>query len=474
MLAILVLGLIFLAMVALTAVRPRAGMLTTLFFAPWSGLDVDLGIRITVYQVALAAVCLVTLARSLEPGWRVARPPVFGLLLAFVVYGVVWSMVQIAFVPKLAVGDSVLRGPEVRATIQVVLFLFALAPVLLVPWWLPRLEDLRAMWRVYITSAVVLAVIGWIQLAVWYGTGTNPMRLGAFNTLIGGAAFYDREGFFKVESLLVYRMNSFGYEPRFLGVVLALAMLLIQAAALTTPQVRKWWLAGIWLFLLISAALTFSTSAVLLWGVGSAMLLPGAWLFGVPIRRSATSIAATIALFATPLVLGVAAAEAAGYPVIDVLSERTIERLTESGAVEDFDLAILDYLEAHPMSAVTGVGIGNAHLYAMPYVLPEFLEYTEGMVFIAKTQYLKFISEIGVIGFGLFLLWYARLVALAAPVVRHHGALAALPAVAVAGLAVFLATIQITPEAMLLMGALAAAAARPAVAAAPRLAPTGA
>lgn len=73
--------------------------------------------------------------------------------------------------------------------------------------------------------------------------------------------------------------------------------------------------------------------------------------------------------------------------------------------VEDFDRAVLGFLQEEPGYLLTGVGLGNAHLYANEY-LPTFaIPYAADTAFVAKSGYLRLISEVGLVGLALFLLW---------------------------------------------------------------------
>jgi len=158
--------------------------------------------------------------------------------------------------------------------------------------------------------------------------------------------------------------------------------------------------------LFVTMLATFSTSGLGLWLIASLTLIPACLLFRIPLARSPAQLLGAAAAFIVPTVIVIAAIQSSGFDIIGLLSERTIERLGGDGAIEDFDLAILSFLASHPGAAIAGTGLGNAHLYATPYLDPLFALYAEGNVFIAKTLYLRLISEVGVIGFFLFLGWY--------------------------------------------------------------------
>lgn len=450
---------VFAAMVVLAARSLRAGLLAIVFLTPWNGFDVDFGLRVSAYQVTVAAVLAVAFVRSLQPGWHVQRPAAGRLLAVFVTFAVCWSLLQLAFIPRIEIASGFTRQPEVRAPIQIALYVFSIMPALLIGWTMRGSDDLRAMLRTYLGSVALLGLIGWVQLAVWYATGTNPLPVGVVNDWLGGSA-QTRVGSFDFGALAIYRMNSLAGEPRQLGTALVFAMLLIQSVMLTARLVDWRRLAPLWGFFLITAAATYSTSAVATWLIGTAVQLTLPWLLGVPIRRSLGQLATGVLIALTPIVLAIGVAQLRGLPVLDLIADRTIDRIDANGAVEDFDLAIIDWLKARPADIVLGAGLGNAHLYAGPYLQPEFRWYAEGSVFTAKQQYLRLVSELGLVGLVLFLGWYAVLAIDVARLARRNGgeALAPLVSIGLVTLLVFLATGSVIGEFWAVAGALAAAA----------------
>ncbi len=454
--ALLAVCLFFAVMAGVAIANARVALLVTIFLVPWSGLDVDVGLRITAYQVSLAALLAVTLVRLTQPGLAPQRIAAGTLFAAFLLYAVVWSLLQIGFLPQVEVITVGLRGPLVRAGIQILLFIFAVTPVVLIPMYVRQRDDILVMGRLYLASVIVLTIIGWLQLAGWYATGTNPLPIGAFGNALGSLYSDARSGSFALDALNIYRMNSFAGEPRDLGIDIIIAIMMVQAIALTAERPRTWTLALLWLLLFASMLATFSTSAIGLWTIASVGLLPACLLFRVKIQRRTSSLFAVAAAFIVPMLLLVVGLEAYGIPVINILSERTVERLSSDGAIEDFDLAILDYLKVAPGSAVTGVGLGNIHLYATPYLDPLFALYAEGNVFVAKTQYLRFISEIGVIGLALFLGWYLQLTILARRAIVGMPELAPLIPTVAGILVICMGTFQAITTGYILAGAMTA------------------
>lgn len=401
----------------LAATNPRAAVLVVIFFVSWSGLEIDVGLRITVYQLLLLPLLLVTVARSTFPGWQPPALPAPTLFVLLVLQASIWSLLQVGMIPTAAVGDSALRGPTARAIIQMLLFLFTISPAVIIACWLKDSDDVLKAFRIYMASLVVLALLGWFQIIVKYSTGVDPSPIGALNVALGGSASIgEREGQFAFEALKIYRMNSFAGEPRSLAVALAVGMLALQILALVVPGRPRFRFVMLYIFLFLTQLATFSTSGIGVWIVGTIATLPLLWVTRTPIARRTSSllVAATSVCFL--LVAIVAGLEANDVPILDLLGERTTERITRDGAIEDFDLAIIDYFRAEPAAMILGAGLGNAHLYAMPFLDPLFALYAEGRIFVGKSGLIRTISETGIVGLALLLAWFGRLILLAAAV----------------------------------------------------------
>jgi len=448
----------FLGMVVLAIRAPRTALLAMVFFAPWSGLNADFGLQISAYQLTIIAVVLVTLARSLQPGWRPARPAAVRVLAGLVLFATLWSLLQLAFLPNAEIQQSGLRGPLVRAPIQIFVFALALSPALLIAWSMRTADDLKSLLKAYLWSAAVLAAIGWFQLIVWYATGSNPIPIGIVDSLVGGAA-RERTASFDFAALAINRMNSLAGEPRQLGGAMVFAMLLLQAVMLTARRVDWRRLGPFWAFFAVTAVPTYSTSAIALWVIGTVVQIVATPLFGVRIERSLRQLVGALLIVVVPFGMAIAGAEASGIPVVDLFASRTIERIDANGAVEDFDLAILDWLRSRPADAVLGAGLGNAHLYAAPFLGLEFRWYAEGNVFTAKPGYLRTLSELGLAGLLLLLVWYGVLMVDAARLLRRPGnaALAPLIPIAAMTLAEYMATTAVVGEFWCMGGVLAVA-----------------
>lgn len=411
MVTAIIVGVLAAVAFGLALTKPRAALYGVIFLAPWEGLDVDVGLRLSAYQVALAPLVLISLLRLGRRGAGRTVSLSTHVLTLFILYAIVRSLLQVPFLPDAQVSGGVMRSPEVRAIIQIAMFLFVISPVFIVPLILKQPGELVGAAKVYLAAVLVLACLGWIQLLIWYGTGTNPLPIGYVNDLLGGVVDV-RDGAYEFMDLWVYRMNSFGGEPKNLGQAFVVGMMIIQVMLTTTRSLSAKKLYYLWILLAVSTVATLSTTAFFLWVIGTGVHLAAQKMFRVGYERTRFASVRLAIVMLIPLMVLISSAEAMGIPVVDMLLDRTVNRVAESqfGVFEDFDSAINDYFFDYPMSAIIGVGLGNIHLYADSYLDPEVAIYAGGAVFVAKAQYLRFISEIGVVGLGLFLFWYWLLV----------------------------------------------------------------
>lgn len=384
--------------------RPKSALLTAVFFIPWAGLDVDIGLRVTAYLIFITPLFFGVALRALSargPG-NVFLP--LGVLNFLVLYAIVWSLAQVPFLPEASISGGSMREPMARSVVQVVMFLITLSPLLVVPALIRNATDLRRLGQIYLASTVVLAMIGWLQLGVWTATGSDPLPVGFFDNLLGGSAT-NRSGVFSYEGGLVYRMSSFGGEPKGMGASLAVALLLLQSGIPIKSSLRR----SLWYFLFASMVATFSTMGLLAWfGASLVQFFTTADLrlkLRTPKFRISRSGLLSILIASTASAM--IAFSPAGNRVIEMVEMRTVDRVTEvdRGYLEDFNVAITDFLLDQPLFLVTGVGLGNVHLYANDYLPIETQWYAAGKPFVAKSLALKLASELGLAVVLVFSYW---------------------------------------------------------------------
>jgi hypothetical protein len=370
--------------------------------APWTGLDVDAGLRLTAYLIVLGPLFAVASMRVVlgsadqaGPGWNA--------LWLIVIYAAIWTLVQLPMLPDAWVEGGGLRQPAVRSVAQILMFTLSLAPLWIVPMLIRNRLDLYRTGRIYIVSCVVLCALGWLQLAIWYVTGSDPFPIGFVNELLGGRGEI-ASGIFVHEGALVYRMSSFGGEPKGLGAGLAVALLLLQADMRLAGRAQTW----LWPLLFVSLLATFSTMAILGWLAASLVQVFVSPRFGITIPPLGQLVDRALkwGWRLLPIVL-ILVLIGGGAQIFDLIEFRTTGRLAtrDGGVVEEFNAAVLGFLTSQPLWAVVGTGLGNAHLYADPFLPAYSLRYAAGTVFVAKSALLRWISEIGLITFLMFAYW---------------------------------------------------------------------
>lgn len=422
--------------------RPRGVFCAAVFFAGWAGLSIDVGLRVTPFRLLMAILGVTLLLRFALRGSSRIRSVMPTAFWAFALFAVARSVVQIPLVPEAEVLGGPLRSPEVRSTFQLLVFALEISPVIVAPLLLRTAGDVWGVGRIYVISTVLLALLGWLQLAFWYGTGNNPLPLGFVDYLFGrelsvADAPSLREGVVSFGGVSLYRMSSLGGEPKQLGMSLALALLLLQLSVSVPVTRRQPAALLLWVFLFVSMLLTLSTSGLFVWILGSlALIIFGPWFEAqravfAKVTHSLSMMLGFSALAMAAILTFLPVAQQKLGRSADVLAlarARTIDR----GFVEDFDAAVIGFLQEHPGYLWLGVGLGNAHLYADEY-LPQHAAAASGTAFVAKSGYLRLVSELGVVGLALFLWWTAAQIAMLRTLQRLKPDSPDLPGPALAG-----------------------------------------
>lgn len=397
--AILTLILFFVVFLVIALRSPRYAMFAMFFLAPWHGLDIDIGVRITGYRLVVAALVIAIGLRMSLGKNRYRFVKSHRWLWLFVLYALVNCIIQISLLPQTGLfSGGALRSGLLRPVAQIFMFGLTLAPLFLVPLSVRKTSDIISLGKTYLWSVTILAVLGWLQLGLWYGIGFNPFPIGLVNSFLGGSINHVlREGVDFVGYVSVYRMNSFGGEPKGLATGFAVGLLLLQAGGDSVLLWRRKTIL-LWGFLMASLLLTWSTSGVFLWLIGTVVLmLLGAG--GVVVKKYNRRILLTSSV----VVLAIMAITSLLYikdpgNVFHTLIER---RFIGRNPIEDFDEVVLLFLKDQPGYLIFGVGLGNIHLYAEHYIDPLY-RFMFGNIFVAKSGYLRIVSELGLVGFLLF------------------------------------------------------------------------
>ena len=403
----------------LAARNPKRALLWAVALLPWFGLDMDIGLRVTAFQLFILPIVIIYVIRGLPISLAVGQHVV--PLALFIGYALAVTFVMLPFLPEVEIAGGVLRTPIARSLVQILVLLFTVLPLLLGARLLRTQQSLVDVARIYLGSSLLLAAIGYLQMGIWYATGENPLPIAYFDTLVTGKADQYRSGAFPLEDITVFRMNSLGGEPKHLGQALVVAFLILTMGFNVRLKPIASMFAAKATFLLVAIFLTQSTSAFMLLVAG----LLGIFAFGSGALKGlrvarVLAIAAAIALAGSAIVT-----YWLNLPVAELIAARTSERFYASeydyGFLDDFDAAVVSYLSGHWISLLFGVGLGNVHLFADSYLAPRVAAFAGGTSFVAKMGLLRIVSETGLIGAVLFLLFVFRLCVAALQQERNLG-----------------------------------------------------
>jgi hypothetical protein len=377
-----------------------------LFFVPWFGLQANIGLTINIDRLIAAGLLGWVFIQS---GPRAMRG--FGLFFAYIALD---TAAQSVTLPATVRDFTLLQG-EWRWAFQIVMWGLLIGPAAVVAG--ARDESLaRNALRAFAASAAVLSILAILQSLVYFTLHVDLFPIGMFDP--AGAV---RSAAFQADAFggrSVFRAGALGGEPKHLAISLALAIGVISTELVYDDVLR--WPRRVVLVVgaLCSVALvaTFSTQGIVL-----------AVLNVLGVVASAPAIGRVKRLRVRPLFVSLAVIVALGIAIpglSDVLEQRTVERLGETGGMEDSNIAVWDWLRDNPLYWPLGTGLGNVHLYAASYVPGEFLFYMGGRIFVAKSGLLRLLSEIGVVGLIAFLLTALAPVRLLIPHARKGRGLA--------------------------------------------------
>jgi O-antigen ligase/polysaccharide polymerase Wzy-like membrane protein len=254
-----------------------------------------------------------------------------------------------------------------------------------------RFLFVRCIWA-FVAGMVVNCVYGALQLALQVGAGVNldtlvvgPLTAGQGKQ--GGINVFGQVGGEKT----VYRINALTGDPNHLGVMLCVPIFIVVAWYLRARRARRWAVPVLVLMLAVQT-LTLSRSAALGDVVGLLVLLPGLRGHLPPARRLAIGAAAL-------------AAVAAGVYVSSTFVQTVISARTQlSGS------GVLTHLQFYQL---VPPALDPNPLFGMGYnTFAVFYEFLTGRTdYGPHSSWVATLVETGMVGFALYLAYFAWLVA---------------------------------------------------------------
>ena len=384
---------------------PNAALRAMVVLIPWQGLEFDFGVRVLPSVLIGGLLFVLTLQRATLRG--VPRGAVLGAVAA---YAILWTILVMSFLPSAEVSGRFARQPVASSALQILMFLITISPVWIVPRIVKDNAEIVLIGKLFLLSLCILAFLGWIQMGVWGATGRDPFPVGYVNEILGGTQGVKSGIIWRGDSM-IFRMASFGGEPKVFGISMLVGLLVIQGGWLGKRERKRW---ALWCFLFASLVASFSTMALIGW-VGATVLQfairPGLDVGFPRSIRCKRGLAPIVLLFLIVFAVGsigsIGSIGSDGSALIKLIEDRTVTRVSSEGqgVLEDFNVAILGFLENNPSWAITGTGLGNAHLYANAYLPEDAVRYADGTAFVAKSGALRWVSEVGTMTLIMFIYW---------------------------------------------------------------------
>jgi hypothetical protein len=361
-----------------------------IFIMPFHSWYYNVGLNLTIYQIMIFVIWIslvISLTNEKIKAFNITNIPTA----VFILFAIVNSSLMSIFVIDdfMNIEGFFRSNGRFIGQILFLLLLTSLYPIASI--YIKNIKDIVKYLKMYLYGISVLSILGLIQLLVYYGSGVDifPLRIDD-DIIISSIHTADGISYF-------FRLSSLGGEPKGLSISLIFGFFIIHVFNkqgiffFKHDQILKY------IFITV-ASLTLSTSGIImfivlifvykiyiLFSVKKYILLSSKSKKTVPLILMA--FVGILLLFYWDL-------------VFELITQRIIERNIIS---EDFDFAVQGFLIDFPNYLIFGSGLGNIHNLAYPYIPETSLRYMEGNIFQAKSGYLRLISELGVIGFFLFL-----------------------------------------------------------------------
>lgn len=414
--AVFVLTIVFIALT-----KPKLLYYIMVFFAGWYSIFLDVGLMITAYRLTVLVFlfCIPVYLASRKGMFRLPQSTKY--LFVFIFYAVITSVTSQFYIPESNIVDFT-RG-QGRWLFQIVMLFINVTPAFLPLLFFKRKEDVETTAKVFISSTFILCLFGWIQTFIFYLYGIDVFPVFR-EGLIGS-----RSQSMGVDMLgmTLFRMHSLGGEPKDFAITAVVSIFLLILTGVSGKRSFRF-RGSLVAFFLASLFMSLSTSGLVVLLAGMALIaILSFFIKDVTLGFVFKSIAVfvVVALMLTAFLI------IKDFLTMDSAKELMLERTIRRSPIELFDAAVIDFLSVHPGYGIFGVGLGNIHLYAWDnlvqyasenrlagWVLKSYYSF----VFVPNSGYLRIISEIGIVGLGLFLYAYLLPVRLNFKYLRYvHG-----------------------------------------------------
>lgn len=364
-------------------IRKKIDLLeTTFFLLPFNQIVFHVGLNLAAYQFFIILLWIVIFLNKK----KIVFQNIY--LMSYIAYSIIITLlVGLLYMNNVHSNGGFFRG-EGRMFAQIFLFilLFSLVPIVYV--YVNKIEDILKYTKSFLFGLVVLSLLGMIQWLIYTQLNIDIFPLSLRDGLL-------LSGKDLIDGQLIFRISSLGGEPKGFAISLAIGFMILQTFNIKNIQIFKYDNA-IKIIFFISLLFTLSTSGYVLFFILLIILLLSSltkefWQN----KRTIKYIIALVIILLFSFIM---------YHdmIYSVLEKRIFSRNITS---EDFDLAVKFFLFNQPKFSIGGVGLGNVHNFAFNYLPITAKHYMMTGIFIAKSGYLKLLSEVGIIGSILFYIY---------------------------------------------------------------------
>lgn len=372
--------------------KPLYAFYLAVFSIPFKSLYLWIGTNIELWKI-LSAAALVFYGPSLVINSynRIKNNRHFHLLMFFVGYAILMTILFLFIIPgsdRHTVTGGFFKN-EGRFIYQIVFFLITINLVLWPIFVIKNEEQLFKVFRIIVIAGVVLAALGIVQDLSIRLAGQDPFP-------IHRPTGFDYEG----GSLIVegaetrQRMNSLAGEPKHLAIALIVAFVVMLLYKLNGMKIIRndFVVMAIFIVCLVE---TYSATGYIWYGMTMVLIMA---LYSFKLSRNILAL-----IVASAITMVIVHYSTGGEPAPYI-----VKTLNKAG-LEVQDEAVMGYFVENPFMALTGLGLGNIHFYAVGYLPPGFPIFHDAP-FKGNTGLLFLLGDVGLIGIALLTMMVIGLV----------------------------------------------------------------
>lgn len=373
-------------------IRKKYNMFQVLIFVlPFLSWFYNIGLNLSIFQIVILLIIAMNLISTVLGNDKNIIHTKNSLVNIFLLYSIFITLFMSAFIIKDFLQLGGFFRSEGRFLSQIILWLLYFSLIPIAYNYIKSKDSIYLYLKTYLNAIIVLIILGWIQYSVYQLSGTDifPIDFYADGTPRTGMWGYMGSG--------IFRICSLGGEPKGFSQSLVMAFFIIQVSNKFDYKYFKYdFLLKI--LIVITIFMTLSTSGFVLFIILYFIYYISMVLLGlIQIKFTVKNIILSSLIFFSIFYLI--------NDNLDFFTSVADQRLLNRDiASEDFDQPIQDFLIAQPQYSIFGSGMGNIHNLAEGYISIKNRFYMENTIFVAKSGYLKIISELGFIGLSLFLL----------------------------------------------------------------------